>query len=49
MTVVSAIVLGLIAWYTAPNFFRGWAIVQLVLLPFALRKPREPLFLLLAL
>lgn len=49
MTIASAVVLALIAWYTAPNFFRGWAIVQLVLLPFALRKPREPLLLMLAL
>ncbi|HSP17589.1 MAG TPA: hypothetical protein VLV78_22785 [Thermoanaerobaculia bacterium] len=30
-------------------FFRGWAIAQLVLLPFAIRRPREPLLMLLAL
>jgi hypothetical protein len=30
------------------SFFRAWTVVQLALVPFALRRPREPLLLLLA-
>ncbi len=48
MTIVISIGIAIVAIRSANDFFRGWAILQLVLIPFALRKPREPLLLLLA-
>lgn len=49
LSIVVAIAIGVLAFVTADQFFRGWAIVQLVLLPFAIRKPGEPMLMLLAL
>ena len=45
--VIVAILIGAIAFGTGDDFFRGWALLQIVLLPFALRRPKEPLLLLL--
>lgn len=47
--IVTAIVTTAIAILAGTIFFRGWAIAQLILLPFALRRPREPLLILLTL
>ena len=47
-TMLVAVVIAAIALASGHNFFRGWAIVQLTLLPFALRHPREPMLFLLA-
>lgn len=42
------ILLGLAGFFLANDmFFRAWVLLQLALLPFAIRKPREPLALLL--
>lgn len=48
MILVGALIAA-VALVSGHNFFRGWAIVQLALVPFALKHPREPLLLLLAL
>ena len=48
-SIVTAIVMTAIAILAGTIFFRGWAIAQLILLPFALRRPREPLLILLTL
>jgi hypothetical protein len=48
-SIVTAIVITAIAILAGTIFFRGWAIAQLILLPFALRRPREPLLILLTL
>lgn len=42
-----AVVLAIGAAFGAGIFFRGWALLQFALLPFALKRPREPLLLLL--
>lgn len=47
--IVTAIVTTAIAILAGTIFFRGWAIAQLILLPFALRRPREPLLIVLTL
>ena len=44
-----AVIVGAIGWYAGLDFFRGWLLVQLLLVPFALRRPREPLLFLLVL
>ena len=48
-TIVSIIAVAAIAFAASGMFFRAWAIVQLLLIPFALRRPREPLLILLLL
>jgi hypothetical protein len=45
--IVATIVSAAVAVAAGGVFFRGWAIAQLILLPFAIRRPREPLLLLL--
>jgi len=47
--VILALFIALITLRSGNDFFRGWAVVQLALLPFALRHPREPLLFLLTL
>ncbi len=49
VTIAAGIAAALIAFHFAGDFFRGWAILQLLLVPFALRQPRKPLLLLLVL
>jgi hypothetical protein len=46
--VACGVILAAVAVFGGAAFFRGWAVVQLVLVPFALRRPREPLLLFLA-
>ncbi len=43
-----AIVVAIIGWYAGLDFFRGWLIAQLLLVPFVIRRAREPVVLLLA-
>ena len=44
---VVAIVLGTALVFGGAAFFRSWALIQFALIPFALRRPRDPLLILL--
>ena len=47
--ILVAMLIAAVALVSGNNFFRGWAIVQIALVPFALKHPREPMLFLLAL